>query len=86
MGRNQESSNSMSKPAIYQIEIEGRISESFSTRLEGMQITESQTEDVKIKTTLVGRLRDQAALSGILNTLYELHTSVISVTCLDRRH
>ena len=75
----------MSKPAVYQIEIEGRIPGSFSTRLEGMQITESQSEDGIVKTILVGRLRDQAALSGILNTLYELHTSVISVTCLDRR-
>ncbi len=85
MGRNQETSNSMSKPAVYQIEIEGRISGSFSTRLEGMQITESQTKNGKFKTTLVGRLADQAALSGILNTLYELHHSVISVTCLDRQ-
>jgi hypothetical protein len=85
MVNNQEAPNSMSKPNVYQIEIEGRISASFSTRLEGMQITESQAKDGKIKTTLVGRLRDQAALSGILNTLYELHTSVISVTCLDRR-
>ncbi len=85
MGRNQESSKSMSKPAVYQIEIEGRIPASYSTRLEGMQITESQSADGKVKTIVVGLLRDQAALSGILNTLYELHTSVISVTCLDRR-
>jgi len=75
----------MSKPGIYRIVIEGRVAASFSARLENMQITESRADDGIVTTTLVGRLSDQAALSGILNTLYELHTSVISVTCLDRQ-
>jgi len=75
----------MSQPGVYQIVVLGRIAPTFSVQLEGMQITESQCEDGAAKTTLVGLLRDQAALSGILNTLYELHVSVISVTCLDNR-
>ena len=30
-------------------------------------------------TTLVGELADQAALAGVLNTLFELHLPVLSV-------
>jgi hypothetical protein len=33
-------------------------------------------------TVLQGRVSDQAALSGILNTLYELHLPLISVQYL----
>ena len=86
MGSDQKRSFQFSKPAIYQIEVTGRIPATASQRLEGMQITESQTEDGGAKTILVGRLSDQAALSGILNALYELHTSVISVTALGSRN
>ena len=78
-------SGSMSVPANYEIVVKGRIPGNWSARLEGMQITESKASDGSIRTTLVGRLDDQAALSGVMNTLYELHNSVISVTCLDRR-
>jgi len=34
-------------------------------------------------TTLEGELSDQAALAGVLNILYELHLSVISVKRLE---
>jgi hypothetical protein len=30
-------------------------------------------------TTLIGRLRDQAELSGVLNSLYDLHLSILKV-------
>jgi hypothetical protein len=36
-------------------------------------------------TTLEGELRDQAALAGVLNSLYELHLTVISVKRLESR-
>jgi hypothetical protein len=32
--------------------------------------------------TLVGRLKDQAELSGVLNTLYEMHLPLLSVEIL----
>jgi len=35
------------------------------------------------KTILVGRLSDQAALSGVLTALFELHLPVSSVECLE---
>ena len=76
---------SMSLPAVYEIVVTGRILGEWSARLEGMQISETKASDGSFRTTLVGRLDDQAALSGILNTLYELHTAVISVSNLERR-
>jgi hypothetical protein len=33
--------------------------------------------------TLVGRLLDQAQLSGVLNALYEMHLPILSVEILD---
>lgn len=38
--------------------------------------------DGKVESVLEGRLLDQAALAGILNTLYDLHLPVMSVDCL----
>jgi hypothetical protein len=47
-----------------------------------MTITTARKGDKGEVTTLVGRLRDQAELSGVLNTLYELHLPILSVECL----
>jgi len=70
-------------PAIYRIEIEGDLDESLSERLGGMCITKRKREDRTTVTTLKGRLRDQAELTGVLNSLYELHLPLLSVEILD---
>ncbi len=75
----------MQDPAIYRIEVGGRLDAAWSNRLEGMRISHSRRSGGEVATTvLVGRLTDQAALSGVLNTLYELHLPVLSADCLDR--
>jgi hypothetical protein len=66
-------------PASYQIVVQGRIAENWSDRLEGMQIWQAAESLDSPETTLEGELSDQAALAGVLNTLYELHLPVISV-------
>ena len=65
---------SMDGPAIYRICVTGVLSSDWSNRLAGMQITLNEGN-----TILVGRLNDQAALSGVLTALYELHLPVINV-------
>jgi hypothetical protein len=35
------------------------------------------------ETTLIGRLRDQAELLGVLNSLYGLHLSILKVEVVD---
>jgi hypothetical protein len=74
---------SMQGPAIYRIRVEGSINPKWFSRLEGMNVTAGSSEPGITESILVGRLADQAALSGLLNTLYELHRPVLSVDCLE---
>ena len=71
------------KPGRYRIVVQGRIDPSWSDRLGGMQITTSKGEEDAPKTTLTGNLRDQAQLSGVLNSLYDLHLPILIVECLE---
>ena len=66
-------------PATYRIDVQGRIPSRWCERLEGMIITVYAPEAGPFLTTLLGELTDQAALAGVLNTLYELHLPVVSV-------
>ena len=70
-------------PATYQISVQGRIDPNSSDLLGGMTITPATAEEGLPVTTLEGDLRDQAALAGVLNTLYELHLTVFLVKRLD---
>jgi hypothetical protein len=72
------------KPGNYRIRVQGMIDESWSERLGGLLITSGGIEDQKGSVTeLVGQVRDQAELSGVLNTLYELHMTLLSVEYLN---
>lgn len=70
------------KPAIYKIKVLGKLNEHLSERLGGMQINVERNVDKKPVSVLVGQILDQAALSGILNTLYNSHLTIISVVML----
>jgi hypothetical protein len=47
-----------------------------------MRISVAASDGGPFVTTLEGELLDQAALAGVLNTLYELHLPVLEVKCL----
>ena len=68
--------------ASYQIDVEGQIPVHWRNRLQGMAVTECSQDSGRPTTTLVGELPDQAALVGVLNTLYDLHLPVLSVVRL----
>ena len=70
-------------PATYRIRVQGRLDESWADRLAGMAITADPATGKPPVTIMVGHLADQAALSGVLNTLYELHLPLLSVENLD---
>ena len=70
-------------PANYRIRVQGHLEDHWSDRLGGMVISRAFTKDKNPITILVGYLADQAALSGVLNTLYELHMSLLSAENLD---
>ena len=70
-------------PGTYRISVQGNLPESWSDRLGGMTITVTGAADQTPVTTLCGWLRDQAALLGVLNALYDpLHLPLLSVEYL----
>ena len=71
-------------PAVYRIVVQGNLDERMSDRLGGMSIEEMKGPGQTPVSTLVGRLRDQAQLSGVLNTLYDLHLPILAVEKVNR--
>jgi hypothetical protein len=70
-------------PAPYRIRVQGHLDDSWSDRLSGMVITRAYTENTQAMTILIGQLNDQAALSGVMNALYNGHLPVFTVELLD---
>ncbi len=66
-------------PAVYRIVVQGALGEDWSDRLAGLAITRSTPGSQPPRTTLLGRIRDQAELSGVLDTLYGLHLPIVKV-------
>ncbi len=71
---------------VYEIKVEGRLDEGWSGWFEGLAITlEQGSPETPPVTTLTGAVADQAALRGILTTLWNLNLDLISVTRLERQ-
>jgi hypothetical protein len=73
---------SMQGAAYYRIRVRGELDPIMSERLEGMEIENTFRKDGMAESVLEGRLGDQSAFSGVLNTLYDLHLPVVSADCL----
>ncbi len=71
------------RPRNYRIHVLGSLDESWSDRLGGLRITTSSQKDKTPVTELFGKVRDQAELAGLLNSLYERHLTLLSVTYLN---
>ena len=70
-------------PAVYQIGVQGSLDESWSDRMNGVDIRVRNLPDEAPVTLLVGRFIDQAALAGVLNTLYDLGFPLLTVELLE---
>ncbi len=66
-------------PATYRIIVEGHLDERWLNSLTGIRINSRNRTDNTVVTTLIGPVRDQAELTGLLNSLYELHLPILSV-------
>jgi hypothetical protein len=76
---------SFDKPRNYRIRVLGCLDESWSERLGGLRISPCSLKDQEGPVTeLVGQVRDQAKLAGVLNSLYELHLTLLSAEYLKR--
>ena len=67
------------RPGIYEIRVQGQIDPTWLDLLKGLAICQTVDKAGSPVTKLKGELNDQAALAGVLNILYELHLSLISV-------
>lgn len=65
--------------ATYCIKIQGCLEEIWSDRLGGMKITMNIEVYKDPVTTLIGKLKDQSELIGVLNGLYELRMPLLSL-------
>ena len=74
---------SLETPGTYRIQVQGHLDESWSDCLNDMIITTAFTPKNQPITILVGHLVDQAALSGVLNTLYELRMPLLSAEIMN---
>lgn len=69
------------RPCKYRIKVHIRLDESRSSRMYGMRIT-GEGEDSYRRTILERDIWDQTQLSGMLNTLYDLHMTILLVELL----
>lgn len=70
-------------PSRYLIRVYGEMSTDWSSRLSNMVISKEQTTDQEPVMILIGEVRDQTALMGVLNTLYDLGCPLFNVERLD---
>lgn len=68
--------------AAYEIRVQGYLDSTWSDRMGGVAIRSDSRQEGAPITVLTGEFQDQAALAGVLNTLYDLRLPLLSVRCL----
>ena len=74
---------SRDQPLAYQIEVQGRLDQKWSTLFDGMTINAEAAAGGPTVTVLRGVVADQAALHGILNHIRDLGLPLVLVRLLD---
>ena len=69
--------------SIYRVCIAGTLPDGWENRLGGLQIVREGGNGLSDQTLLMGAVRDQAELLGILNTLHELRLPLHLVEAVD---
>ena len=69
--------------AVYQIGVQGRLNESWSDRMHGVDIRVRNRPNEAPVTVLTGHFVDQAALAGVINTLYDMGFPLLKVELLE---
>lgn len=68
---------------VYQIIVQGSLDPSWSDWFHEMEITNGSNADLHSITTFTGAVEDQAALRGILNHLWDLNLTIVSVSLVE---
>lgn len=69
-------------PATYEIQVQGALGQEWSGRLQGLGIIVKESSYKLPVSILFGRLKDQAALLGVLNALFALKLPLLLVCCV----
>ena len=72
----------MDEPSTYCIVVQGQLDTTYVDWLEGMSVTHTHDGRQQPITMLIGELLDQAALIGVLRSLYNLRFPVLFVKWL----
>jgi hypothetical protein len=65
---------------LFEIQVHGRLSQAWADCLGDVVISASGENELAV-TTLTGHALDRAALMGLLNSLYDLGLTLVSVAC-----
>ena len=71
------------KPATYRIVVEGSLSSDWEERLGGMRVVPLEACKDGACTALAGRVRDQAELIGVINSLHGFHVPILRVEIIN---
>ena len=74
---------SLLKPAIYRIKIQGVLDRNWSDYYGGMTIEYEGDPKQYAMSILTGKLADQSALIGVLNSLHDIGYPILSVEYLE---
>jgi len=72
----QEDFSTGTQRGTFEIHVRGQLDESWSDWLEGLEVTLLENDEM----ILTGHITDQAALMGVLNKLYGLNLTLLSVS------
>ena len=72
-------------PATYCIKVQGVIDERYAGYFGDMEISTRKNTKGRISSILTGKLKDQSELMGVLNALYSLHLTIVSIKTLDKK-
>lgn len=69
----------------YQIKIQGNLNREWSRTFTGMAISSEIDDQGARITSLTGMIADQAKLRGIMNKIWDLNLTVLSLNRFDRQ-
>jgi hypothetical protein len=71
------------EPAVYRIRIQGILDKEWSDYYSGMAIEHEGDPKQYAMSILMGKVADQSALIGVLNSLYDIGYPILSVEYLE---
>lgn len=75
----EQSPSEFGREANYKIVVKGLIPDNWKDRLAGMRLVSTEQDKMNKRSVMSGKIKDQAELNGILESLYRMHFTILSV-------